>query len=231
MQASPPDPLVREVGRRLDRAYRGQTWHWAPDHVQGPVDVVAGAVLVQHTTWEGASRALEALRAAGALDAKAMLAMPEATLASLIAVCGTPKVKARRLRALAATVEGCGGLAAFLALPAEELRERLLATHGVGPETADAVALYAAGARTFVIDAYTKRLFRRLRAGPTGDRYDAWRAHFEQALPTDDATAFQRYHAHIVLHGKARCRARPRCDGCPLRDLCSYGSAAVSAAG
>jgi len=206
----------------LEAEYRRETWHWMPDYVRGPFDVIAGAVLVQHTSWQNAERALDRLRDAGALDAATLAAMPEAELAALVRVSGTPRVKARCLRALAHTIEAAGGLAAFLALPPGELRARLLATHGVGPETADAIALYAAGRPAFVIDAYTRRLFRRLGLGPESDGYDSWRAYFEDALPAN-TPLYQRYHAYIVLHGKRRCRAAPLCGGCPLRTLCPEG--------
>ncbi len=132
-------------------------------------------------------------------------------------------MKARRLRAVAETIERAGGIDVFLALPLEALRPLLLETHGIGAETADAIALYAAGHRAFVIDAYTRRLFGRLGLGPElRDGYAAWQRYFEDALPGADAAAFQRYHGYIVLHCKARCRATPLCGGCPLRGQCAY---------
>jgi endonuclease III related protein len=227
---SRPDatPLVTAVYERLDAAYRHETWHWMPDQVQGPLDVIVGAVLVQHTTWTNAGRALERLRAAGVLDPEVLARMPEEEIAALVRVGGTPTVKARRLRALAETIVRAGGLERLLALPADELRARLLVTHGVGPETADAIALYAAGARVFMIDAYTQRVFRRVGAGPDSRGYDAWRRWLEDALPDSDVGLFRRYHAYIVVHGKRVCRPRPRCAGCPLLDICADGIARTS---
>ncbi len=220
--AAPPSYDVHEVYSTLERAYAGQTWHWMPDAVSGPFDVIAGAVLVQHTTWINATRALDALRAAGALDPAALVRMDEDQIAALVRVSGTPSVKARRLRAVAETIASAGGLDALLALPADELRATLLATHGIGPETADAIALYAAGKPVFVIDNYTKRLFRRLALGPETDGYDAWQRWFHDALPRDVAL-YRNYHAYIVLHGKALCRPVPRCASCPLRPRCPEG--------
>lgn len=191
--------------------------------MRGPIDVIVGAILVQHTVWANAERALEALRDAGALDTRTLASMPDDDLLPLIRVSGTPSVKALRLRAIASTIESVGGLDAFLALPDDELRERLLATHGVGPETADGIMLYAAGRRAFMIDAYTQRLFRRIGLGPAGDRYGDWQRYFESALADGDAAMFQRCHAFIVLHGKALCRAKPLCAQCPLLDLCETG--------
>ena len=153
---------------------------------------------------------------------------PEA-LAALIRVSGTPSIKARRLRALAQTIVDAGGLDAFLALPLDGMRPRLLATHGIGPETSDAIALYAAGQRVFVIDAYTRRVFRRVGIGPAGDGYEDWRSWFEASLPDATAEVFQRYHAWIVLHAKAICRLRPLCEQCPLVGDCEFGREALRA--
>ncbi len=212
----------------LDAAYGNEHWHWMPDLVRGPLDIIAGAILVQHTTWQTAERALESLRSAGMLDIDALATAPEDQIAALVRIAGTPTIKARRLRAIATMIRDAGGIDAFLRLPLDEMRPLLLATHGVGPETADAIALYAAGRRTFVIDAYTIRLFTRLGIGPTLRSYEGWRRWFEEALPDADATLFQRYHAWIVLHCKARCRVRPLCDGCPLLADCAYGQSAVA---
>jgi len=98
----------------------------------------------------------------------------------------------------------------------------LLRVRGIGPETADSILLYALGHPYFVVDAYTRRLFRRLGCGPRGNSYHEWQRFFMEALPPD-AGLFNEYHALIVRHGKERCRARPRCPGCPLLDLCPTG--------
>ena len=100
----------------------------------------------------------------------------------------------------------------------------LLATYGIGPETADAMVLNAAGRAVFQVDAYTVRTFRRLGLGPENDAYHAWQRWFEAALPSDTET-YRRYHGLIVLHGKQTCRPRPRCRACCLLDICPTGRA------
>lgn len=229
MLASHPDAgALASVLATLDATYRGETWHWHPEHVRGPLDVIVGAVLVQHTAWTNAERALEELRSAGAVDAARLAAMTDEELAPMLRVSGTPLVKTRRLRAVARTIVDAGGVAGLLALPRGQLRARLLATHGVGPETADAIALYAAGHRVFVVDAYTQRIFRRIGLGPGANGYDAWQRWFEERLDASTARDFQRHHAHIVMHGKALCRPRPRCGACPLQQCCDEGRGAMA---
>jgi endonuclease-3 related protein len=230
MPASHPDAqaLARALAI-LDERYRNENWHWDAAHVRGPMDIIAGAVLVQHTTWTNAERALEQLRAAGALEPSLLAQMTDDALVPLVRISGTPTIKARRLRAVAATIEQSGGIDALLALPKDVLRTKLLDTHGIGPETADAILLYAAGHRAFLIDAYTQRLFCRIGIGPDGAAYDAWQRWFEDRLPDATARDFQRHHAHIVLHGKTLCRPKPRCGECPLLAICAFGSAVTSA--
>jgi endonuclease-3 related protein len=229
MPASLPESeALASIFRTLEATYGDETWHWDAPHAHGPMDIVVGAVLVQHTTWTNAERALEHLRGAGALDPAVLADLPDDRLIALVRVSGTPVVKARRLHAIARTIVDAGGLAAFLASPKSDLRERLLATHGIGPETADAILLYAANQRVFVVDAYTQRLLRRIGLGPAADSYDLWQRWLEDRLPDANTRAFQRYHAVIVQHGKSLCRPNPRCAACPLLARCGYGATQVS---
>ena len=225
----PPDRTrIASVYLTLDSVYGREVWHWMPGVARSPLDIIAGAILVQHTTWRTAERALDALRDAGMLSIDALTSAPESEIAACVRVAGTPAIKARRLRAVATTIRDAGGLDTFLTLPLDVMRPLLLTTHGIGPETADAIALYAAGLRTFVIDAYTRRLFTRLGATPASASYEVWRRWFEDALPDANVTLFRRYHAWIVLHCKALCRPAPLCGGCVLLDACAHGREAIA---
>jgi len=216
-----PRLALEAVFARLDAAYDYSGWHW---QAGTPPDYVClSALLVQHTSWANVERALERLRAAGALSLVTVLRLSEDELAELVRPAGTPRAKARRLQTLARLAADHGGLDRLLALPSGQLRSLLLATYGIGPETADAILLYAAGRPAFVHDAYAGRLFRRLGLGPEGsDSYATWQRWFEAALPPE-VGAYRRYHGLIVLHGKSTCRPRPRCAGCCLLDVCPTG--------
>lgn len=180
-----------------------------------------GAVLVQHTAWHNAAQAVAALRDAGLLEPHALLALPEDELAQLIRPSGTYRVKARRLRALCQWLEQGGGLIALSQCSTAELRRGLLGVYGVGPETTDAILLYAFQRPVFVIDTYARRLFARLGMISGDEHYEALRAHFETAL-AEDSALFNEYHALIVAHGKAHCTVCPRCAGCPLGEECDF---------
>ncbi len=213
----PTEQLTAEVHRRLLAHYDVDIWHWRDD--TPPLDICLGAILVQHTAWTNVERALVQLDGLSIAD---IAALPDDELAARIRPAGTPLPKTRRLKAFAALVLDHGGFDALFALPETELRTKLLATYGIGPETADAILLYAARKAVVVHDAYTARLYRRIGAGPQRDSYAAWREWLDVALP-DDGAYRRTDHAAIVLHCKTTCRSRPRCEICPLLDLCDFG--------
>ncbi|MBI5947817.1 MAG: hypothetical protein HY875_06750 [Chloroflexi bacterium] len=212
-------PALMEIYGRLDAMHAPRGWHWWPD--ADPFEVCVGSILVQNTSWTNVEGALALLRDAGALNPPAMAALPPARLEELVRPSGQYRQKARKLGAFLALVESHGSLEALLALPAAELRERLLATWGIGPETADAMVVYAACQPAFVVDAYTQRIFSRLAIGPTHTAdYHEWQ-HFFVAALEPDRDLWARYHALIVMHAKHLCRKqRPRCGECLLAGRC-----------
>jgi endonuclease-3 related protein len=212
--------LLLTIYERLMQAYGPQGW-WPGD---GPLQVMVGAVLTQATNWRNVERAIARLAEAGMLSAEALALAPREVLEELVRPTGYYRAKAERLQSLARMLlESCqGDVERLKGLPPKALREMLLRVRGIGPETADSILLYALDHPYFVVDAYTRRLFRRLGYGPRGNSYHEWQRFFMEALPPD-ATLFNEYHALIVRHGKERCRPRPRCPGCPLLDLCPTG--------
>ena len=67
--------------------------------------------------------------------------------------------------------------------PTAELREQLLAVHGIGPETADSILLYAGGHPVFVVDAYTHRILGRHNLVAGKPDYHAVQSLFESEPP------------------------------------------------
>ena len=208
--------ILREIYDRLFRAYGPQRW-WPADT---PTEVVIGAILTQNTAWKNVERAIENLRKADALDWSALRGLTTTKLARLIQPSGTYRVKAARLKAFVNDLwmHYNGSLSSMLDGNLDTARERLLSITGIGPETGDAILLYAGGRATFVVDAYTRRVLRRHVLIDAGASYETIRTFFHNALPAD-AQLFNEYHALLVEVGKRHCRARPRCEGCPLADL------------
>jgi endonuclease-3 related protein len=218
--------IVREAFDRLLTRLGPQ--HWWPGET--PFEVVVGALLTQNTAWRNVERAIAALERAGALSAEGIAALDEERLAELVRPSGYYRQKAARLKGLVAFIEGEGGLEALLARPAPELREALLSVKGVGPETADSIVLYAAGKPAFVVDAYTRRIASRLGLCQPDASYDELQRLFASSLP-EDVPLFNEYHALLVALGKDVCLKRePRCDGCPLAELCPFPRSRPSSA-
>ncbi len=225
MTAPAPLPSVPDVVAALERMHGAERWHWTAE--SDPFEVAVGAILVQHTAWTNAERAVDRLRDAGVLDSVRLAELPDEAIEELIRPSGQYRTKARKLRVFLDLIARHGSLETLLALPPKALRAELLATWGIGEETADAIALYAAGRPAVVVDAYTRRLFSRLGLGPPpDDSYAAWQAYLAAELP-GDAPALARFHALVVLHAKRLCLARrPRCGGCDLAPGCAFASAA-----
>jgi len=209
---------------------------WWPGET--PFEVCVGAILVQNTSWTNVERAIANLKFAGVMEPQKLFALPEAQLAQLIRPAGYFNVKARRLRSFLRVLveEYAGSLKQLFAGEMAAVRERLLAINGIGPETADSLLLYAGGHHSFVIDAYTKRIFER--HGWAGEKqkagrrkaekeqfsYDALKSLCESALNQKRGVArldyWQDYHAQLVMVGKYFCRPREaRCELCPLKTL------------
>jgi endonuclease-3 related protein len=212
--------LLREVYERLLAAYGPQGW-WPGET---PFEVIVGAILTQSAAWVNVEKAIGNLKAEGALSPEALHALDEGELARLIRPSGYFNAKARKLKAFVEMLYARfdGDLGSLLGLPVGELRPLLLSTHGIGPETADSIALYAADQPSFVVDAYTRRILSRIGVRPARDTYEGWQMMLTGALPPD-ARLFNEYHALIVAHGKNVCRKAPRCGDCVLRDVCEMG--------
>ena len=191
-------------------------------------EVMVGAILTQSVAWSNAAKAISNLKSAGLLDPASLHGMPVAELAPLLRPSGYYNAKARKLKALAAHLHDVhgGDLDSMLSQDRNALRAELLTIHGVGPETADSIVLYAAGQPVFVVDGYTRRLLSRLGLVPAQVSYDDLQAVFENNLPPD-TPLFQEYHALIVQHAKSTCRKNPLCASCGancvLLDICAFG--------
>jgi len=206
----PRRPLLT-LYRRLYRNYGPQYW-WP---AKTPFEVMVGAVLTQNTTWANVERAIANLRRARCLSAERILAARPAELAELIRPSGYFNIKERRLRSLCEWFIDRGGFRRLRHLETRVLRDELLAVHGVGPETADDILLYAFERPVFVIDAYTRRLLARLGLAAGDEPYEALRLGFEAALEPDVAV-YNEYHALIVRHAKESCSGARGCRHCRI---------------
>jgi len=212
----PPDPVKARLLRlHRDLLRRFGPQHWWPG--RSAYEIAVGAILTQHTAWTSAARAVAALRARGLLTPARLTALPEDELAQVIRAAGTYRLKARRLRAFTAWLleRFDGRFGGLRRAPLAALRRELLGVSGLGPETVDAILLYAAHRPGFVADAYARRVLSRHRLLPPAARYEEARAFVEAHLPSDPAL-LNEFHALLVAVGKTHCRPVARCGACPL---------------
>jgi endonuclease-3 related protein len=213
----PPDPTKARLLRlyaALARRFGEQ--HWWP--ARTPYEVAVGAVLTQHTAWTNAARAVAALRARRLLRADRLAALSEGELAEVIRAAGTYRLKARRLLIFTRwLLRRFGGrFDGLRRAPLFALRREMLAIVGLGPETVDAILLYAAGRPVFVADAYARRLLARHGFLSDGADYEQARAFLEAHLPSDPAL-FNEFHALMVAAGKAHSPRAARRSAPPRR--------------
>ncbi len=217
-------PLL-EVFERLSREYGPQDGWWPSD---SPFEVAVGAVLTQATAWGNAQLAIRALKRRGLLTSAAIRGMAQEDIADVVRPAGFHQRKALTLKALSEVLSEFGeDLCSAENEDTCSLRRRLLAVHGVGEETADAILLYALGRPAFVADGYARRLFARLGLVPDGCGYSECREYAMGSAPMK-ADGWAELHALIVTHGAETCRSTPACDGCPLLGICTTGQGALS---
>ncbi len=207
---------VREIFKRLLDFYGPQSW-WPGESV---LEIMVGAVLTQNTQWSNVERALENLRVRGLFSLERLLSVPESELAMLLRPSGYFNLKTKRLLGLLRWIqqEFKGDFVSMRAVPLGQMRQALLSLKGIGPETADAILLYALNFPIFVIDLYTHRVLSRHFLVPEESCYDDLQdfmlTHSEPSIQT-----YNEFHALLVRVGKEHCGPKPICDGCPLHGI------------
>jgi endonuclease III related protein len=232
-RSSRPEYALRDFYRSV-RGHFGYIETWWPGT---PLELTLTAILVQQCDWSTAWAGLGRLRDHGLVDLESLADADPVQIESHIQPVAFAPTKARRLVGLSRTLV-CHGTTTIDSLldtgPTDSVRERLMDLPGVGPETADCILLFASDHHeTFVVDAYTRRVFRRLelfsavphdfRNGPYETLRRFFLGHiagfpalydeFEFATAVPRSVALLRdFHAQIVELGKHHClKTRPRC--------------------
>ena len=205
-----------DIYNKLYSFYGPQYW-WPSDT---PFEIAVGAILTQNTNWSNVEKAIKNLKDAKVLSVKALHELPVQKLASLIRPAGYFNIKAKRLKSfIDFLIENYNG--SMKKIKKEDvypLRKKLLDVHGIGPETADSILLYALDKPVFVIDAYTKRVLSRHKILSYNASYEEYQTLFHKELD-EDIQLFNEYHALFVRVGKDYCKPKPLCEKCPLNNF------------
>lgn len=209
--------LYLEIYERLYDFYGPQDW-WPGET---SFEVLVGAVLTQNTNWANVTKAIANLKKTGILNFNGLFSADLDEVAACIRPSGYYNLKARRLHNLLQMIAERyeGELENLLSESTSVARSSLLSVKGIGPETADAILLYAGAHPVFVVDAYTHRVFSRHMLVPEECDYHELQDEFTGRLP-QDVSLYNEYHALIVRVGKEFCKkGTPLCEQCPLKGV------------
>lgn len=230
-----PANRLRKMHDLLMHAYGPQFW-WPAN---SRFEIILGAYLTQNTSWKAVELSLKNLRDADALTVDGFRSLSTERLKELIRPSGFYTRKAPALRAFIAMLDSEfeGSLEHLAAVPTAILRYRLLQLPGVGPETADAILLYALGHPVPVADEYLRRISLRhslVQPAPGKHRegYEAMVQLTLEAFSSDPEVElpllFNEFHALTVAVGKAHCGRTPDCEHCPLAEDLRFASQPAS---
>ncbi|MGW8181741.1 MAG: endonuclease [bacterium] len=202
-----------ETSLSLAEGWPGGRWPVSGGFKPPEFEIVVGAILSQNTNWKNVEKALRRLSIGGIKDAQSILSCPQSTLENAIRPAGFYRKKSIVLKHTAKTILEVGKH--FYSVVT---RERLISINGIGPETADAILLYACLQPEFVADAYARRILGRYGL-LVEEGYSEAKQFFEAHLSAH-VKFYQLFHALLVEHAKECCRKVPLCPKCVLQEDC-----------
>lgn len=209
--------MLLDIYNRLYQHFGPRRW-WP---AETPFEVIVGAILTQNTAWQNVEKAIANLKKENLLSIDRLLKLTHKRLAKLIRPSGYYNQKAKKIKNMVIFLKSRykAELDNMRDVDTKVLREQLLGIKGIGPETADSILLYAFNRPVFVVDAYTKRIFERLKMIKPMDNYHQIQSLFMSNL-APEVGLFNEYHALIVELGKKICNSRPICAKCVLSKIC-----------
>jgi len=190
-------PLVEVKGTNPTKTgsisgYHPQDYTY-PRNKNQKFEIICGAILTQNTNWPNVEKAIVNINALTKFDPEKLLELDEEILKDAIRPAGYFNQKYKKIKLVTEF---------FISLDGEiPTRNQLLDIWGIGPETADAILLYAYKQREFVADTYTKRVLLSLGLIQENWGYDDIKRFLENNLKKD-YKLYQEFHALIVEHAK-----------------------------
>lgn len=207
-----------EVDRRLTRALGSRL----PSDRRDMAHELIHAVLSQNTSRNNYDLAYRRLTERFP-SVEGVAAAPSAEIEEAIRPGGLSRQKSVAIKAMLAGIyreRGDYSLDFLGGLSVTEAREFLTSLPGVGPKTASVVLMFAGGRKVLPVDTHVLRTTKRI--GMIDDRTTAVMAQreLEELIPPAKRP---RTHLNLVRLGREICRARnPRCEICPVDNICEY---------
>jgi endonuclease-3 len=213
-------PPNRRRVRTIERRLRKRFGPLEPPRRTDPLEELILTVLSQHTSDLNAGRAFEALRDAFPTWEDVVQAKLE-RVADVIRSGGLANTKAPRIQQILREIrerQGRYDLSFLRRRTDEEAREYLTSLPGVGPKTAAVVMSFSLGRAAMPVDTHVHRVSGRLGLIPAKTSADKAHRLLEDLVPPELRTSL---HVGLIRLGREICKAgRPRCEECPLVDLC-----------
>jgi endonuclease-3 len=207
---------VRAVHRRLLRRFGPLR----PPRRTDPLEELILTILSQNTSDANSGRAYAALRERFPTW-EALAAARPAEVARAIRVGGLANVKAPRILAVLREIrrrQGRLDLSWMHRAGDAEVTGYLRSLPGVGPKTAAIVLAFSLGRPALPVDTHVHRVVRRLGLVPPRASAEAAHRVLEGLAPPELKVEL---HVGLIRLGREICKAgRPRCERCPLADLC-----------
>jgi endonuclease-3 len=207
---------IRAIVGRLERRFGPLE----PPRRWEPLEELILTVLSQNTSDLNSERAFELMRQRWPTW-EALAVASASDLADAIRSGGLANTKAPRILAILRTIQARDGsldLSWMREATDADVTDYLLSLPGVGPKTAACVLAFSLGRDAIPVDTHVFRVAKRL--GFLGERTDPVAAHrvMAQAVPPRLRVPM---HVGLIRLGREICKpGRPRCEECPLNDLC-----------
>jgi endonuclease III len=190
---------------------------------EDPVQEIVYILLSAKTAERGYRRTHDALTARFP-TLRALAEAPVKQIYRSIRAGGFGNAKAERLRRIARILLaelGEDPSAALRKMSAREVYSFLTALPGVGPKSAFCVMMWSLGFDVFPVDVNVSRIAVRVGAVPPGRKHYHYQVLIPPLIPDGRS---RELHAAMVVHGRTICLPRkPRCEICPICDLCAFG--------
>jgi endonuclease-3 len=215
---------ARKIHERLIEFYGEPIWR----NPLPAIDELVSTILSQNTNDINRDRGFNALRAKFPTWEEVREATPQ-DIIDAIRPAGLANQKGPRIQqVLRSITEERGSLdLSFLEdLSVDEARAWLTRFNGVGPKTAAIVLCFALGKAAFPVDTHVYRVTGRIGLRPERMTVEQAHPYLEGLFPPE---TYYAAHLNIIRLGREICQARrPRCEVCPIVELCNYGSARMN---
>ncbi|MGL9747635.1 endonuclease III [Enterococcus sp. DIV0170] len=189
-------------------------------HSESPFQLLIAVILSAQATDVSVNKATPALFAAYPTP-EALAHAPIEEIIAKIRTIGLYRNKAKNIKACAQMLlDNYGGVV-------PDSREELIKLPGVGRKTANVVLGDAFGVPAIAVDTHVERVTKRLRICKLSASVTEVEATLMRKIPKD---LWVKSHHTLIFFGRYHCTARaPKCEICPLLDMCQDGKERLKA--